>query len=77
MIVNCSCSLNTVLAWTAWILAGVCGGLYAFATQAFGGLVVLLVAAGATLHVRGFIYAMERREVEAFELGRASVRAVR
>lgn len=77
MIVNYSCSLNTVLAWTAWILAAVCAVLYAFTTQAFGGLVVLLVAAGATLHVRGFVYALECRERAAFELGRESVRAVR
>lgn len=75
--VNYSCSLNTVLAWAAWILAGACAVFYAFATQAFGGLVVLLVAAGATLHVRGFVYALECREKAAFNLGRESVRSVR
>ncbi len=75
--VNYSCSLNTVLAWSAWVLSGVCSLLYAFDTQQFGGLVVILVAAGATLHVRGFIYAMECRERDAFEMGRDSVRLLR
>jgi hypothetical protein len=75
--VNYSCSLNTVLAWTAWVLAGVCSALFAFETQQFGGLVVMFVAAGATLHVRGFIYDSARREHDAFEMGQDSVRLLR
>lgn len=77
VMLNYSCSLNTVVAWLAWLLAVVVAALYVFVNPRLGVLVVLFTASGATLHVRGFVHAMERREVEAFELGRKSMHSVR
>jgi len=75
--IDCSCTLNSVLAWLCWIASAVMAALYAFVSEAFGMLGVMFVAAGATLHVRGFVNGLDHRVRAAFELGRESVRAVR
>lgn len=77
MMFDHSYSLNSIIAWAAWTLAVVTAVLYAVFTQRFSAAVTLLAAAGATLHVRGFIRGLERRERAAFELGRDSVHVVR
>lgn len=77
MMFDHSCSLNTIIAWTAWILAAVGAVLYALVTQRVGIFAVLFAAMGATLHVRGFIHALDDRQRRAFELGRESVRSIR
>lgn len=78
---NHSCTFNSVCAWVAWSLSLIGAVLYAGLSQQFGVFAVLFAAVGATLHVRGFIYSLERslehREVTAFNLGRESVRIVR
>jgi hypothetical protein len=42
-----------------------------------GRVAILFAAAGATLHVRGFVAALAQREIDAFDLGRQSVRSLR
>lgn len=74
---NRSVSLLEVMAWSLWA-AGVLAIVYdlALALHALGHFGVVLCCAGATLHVRGFILRLEERDLNAFELGRDSVRRI-
>lgn len=71
-------SVNCVVAWIAWSLAVITAGVaVAYPRAGVEPLSVLFTGAGAVLHVRGFIYGLQRRERQAFELGRDSVRPLR
>lgn len=75
--VNYSCSLNSVLAWIAWTAATIAAALSTFVNHRFEALAIMMAAAGATIHARGFVYGLECRTQAAYELGRESMRAVR
>ena len=69
--------LSTVVAVTLWVTGLgliVLGLLTGLALAPFG---LFCALGGGVLNVRGFVRGLERREVEAFNLGRESVRAVR
>lgn len=71
-------SLNCVMAWIGWALAIVIGAAnIALPDVKLAPVWFLCGAAGATLHVRGFIARLEQREREAFQLGRESVSQLR
>lgn len=71
-------TMNTVVAWLAWALTFALIAMgYLLNTFYLSALGLALSAAAATLHIRCFIIGLSEREVQAFEIGRQSVRQIR
>lgn len=67
------------LAWSCWGLAFtlVTLDLFMASRDDVGHLGMVFGAAGGTLHIRGWFCRLERRERNAYELGRDSLRQIR
>lgn len=81
---NDSVSINcSALAWLLWGLAAVCAAVELDATARPAVMIAAMLCVGgaATLHVRTFVADLaannRSREIEAFELGRETVRPLR
>lgn len=70
-------SFNTLFAWSLWTLGILLVAVDLISSVDLDDFGVIAAAAGATLHVRGMICGLGRRERAAYDLGRESVRSVR
>lgn len=79
MMVQKDVSLVCVCAWVGWTLATLLaiGDMVSPPEVRLLGPAFLFAAAGGILHVRSMIHGLERREQEAFQLGRESVSQLR
>lgn len=67
-------TVTALLLWTAGIIAI---GLSFFGPLQLAAIGLLLAGMGGVVQIRGFLCALERRERNAFDLGRDSVRNLR
>jgi hypothetical protein len=76
--VDCNVSLNSVLAWLCWGSVATMIVVAAFDPHPVVMMTGLAAsAAAATLHIRCFVNGLREREIQAFDLGRDTVRQIR
>lgn len=70
-------ALHAAVAYLLWPIGVILVCVGVVTDFELGQLGIVLCMIAATLTVRGYFCALERREREAYELGRASVRSLR